>query len=83
MSDTIRTTQIQELLDYCKRFADLPIIITGDFNFVPFDNPYNLIINSFKSSYKEANKREAGLTFPTGLNGEYADIGECGSLDYI
>lgn len=83
LSDITRSQQVKELLGYCEKFQNFPIIITGDFNFIPYSAPYMLMVNEFKSSFKEINKHEAAITFPTGLYGKYADVNANGAFDYI
>ena len=83
LTDARSLIQVKELLEFCKRFENIPIIITGGYNFAPYSIPYQTITEKFRSSYKEINKREAPITFPTGLLGKYANMSENGSPDYI
>ena len=83
ISDSTRLQQVKELQEFSTQFKDTPLIITGDFNFHPNSRSYNQMASNLHSSYKEINKREAVLTFPTGLFGPYTDTDEHGAFDYI
>lgn len=85
LSDQTREQQLSELLSYLKlnSLQTQIQIITGDFNFIPDSKPYELISSQFRSSYKQLHNKEAVLTFPTGLLGNYADINMFGCFDYI
>ena len=83
LSDLVREQQLGELLSSLKLESIQTQIITGDFNFIPESKPYDLISPSFQSSHKQHHKKEAVLTFPTGLLGDYADVNMYGCFDYI
>ena len=83
LSDSTRLQQVQELLAFSLQLPQLPTIITGDFNFHPNSAAYTLMTTTFHSSFREINKREAVLTFPTGLFGTYTDTNKHGAFDYI
>ena len=67
LADFIREHQTKELVDFLAQFKGLPVICTGDFNFVPESEAYKVISHSFLSAHVEANGKEPEKTSPTGL----------------
>ena len=78
-----RKEGIQLILQHIRQQGlDLPTIISGDFNCVPFDEPLNILENEgFENSYKDA-RIKYGPSYSFHDFGRLP-VSECQQLDYI
>jgi len=83
LSDSVRMTQVNELLEYLSNVPGDTCVCTGDYNFLPDSSPYYQMSKVFRSACFTVLNKEPQVTFPTGLIGKYADIDEYGCFDYI
>ena len=81
--EALRVQETLELIEFVKKFGDLPMICTGDFNYGPTTLPYATMSEIFRSAMLDANGVEPEFTIPTDLEDMYeADmVHEC--IDYI
>lgn len=63
ISPEVRSKQVAVLLNYLKKYADYPIVLTGDFNDNPASGMYQLITEQLSDSSEVARAAEKSHTF--------------------
>jgi endonuclease/exonuclease/phosphatase family metal-dependent hydrolase len=83
LDETIRASQVSQLLQRLEQSTDVPVVIAGDFNCYPDSISYFTMSLAFRSAYLEAEGQEPILTFPTGHTSPGVAVIRAGTVDYI